>query len=262
MIDLQNEKDSRGIKLSCAGIRQFSHPIILGIDKKNQQTIATFSCSTSLQEEQRGAHMSRFIALLSPNDDGSLKTFSLENIADWHDRLLDSQEAHQGEISLKATFFLPKTAPVSKKSSLMDYELTLLAQGSKEKKTLSLFLKVHATSCCPCSKAISDFGAHNQRSLITLKATLIEESPTLSLHSLIGIMEQSASCDLYPLIKREDEKYVTERSYQNAKFAEDIARDLATNLSSYEGKIAQVSIDVENFESIHNHSAFASCVLY
>jgi GTP cyclohydrolase I len=139
--------------------------------------------------------------------------------------------------------------------------MTLSAQGSREKKILSLCLKVHATSCCPCSKAISDYGAHNQRSLITLHAqsNLSETFPRLT--DLIDTIEKSASCDLYPLIKREDEKYVTEKSYENAKFAEDIARDLVKNLTPFQTTLSNICVDVENFESIHNHSAFARCML-
>lgn len=259
MIDLQKEADRRGIKLSHAGISQFQYPIELLVDDQPQLCPATFSCSTALEAGQRGAHMSRFIELIAQCQPHA--TFSLDSLTLWHDKLLSCQSASQGELSLETQIFLPKLAPVSRKTSLLNYDLRLCIAGTQKQRTITITLKVACTSCCPCSKAISAFGAHNQRSQITSSFELIGQTPKDFFKRLITSIESAASCELYPLIKREDEKSVTEKAFNNAKFAEDIVRDSAVNLKEFLGIIDNVTIRAENFESIHNHNAFAQCTL-
>lgn len=261
MIDLQNEPDLRGIELSCAGISDFKHPIKLDIDGQAQHTIATFSCSTQLESAKRGAHMSRFIEMISGVNQNEESVFSINTMKSWHQELLKTQEASQGKLNLKCSFFLNKTAPKSQKSSLMNYDLELQSSGDFNNPTVKVIIHIPCTSCCPCSKAISQYGAHNQRTVITLSFNVVDLNQTPSLIEIIRSVEKSASSELFALIKREDEKFVTEKAYEGAKFAEDIARDTAQNLSIFLDKISKVHIHVENFESIHNHSAFAQCMI-
>lgn len=261
MIDIQSETDNRGVELSCAGIRQVEYPVSILIDNKKQHTVAKISCSVKLTQDKRGTHMSRFLEVLSEQTDSALSHFSLENLSQWHQIMLNKLEVSSGRISLQAPIFLEKVAPASGKKSLMNYDLTLDVYGSIDNPSINLTIKVPCTSCCPCSKAISKYGAHNQRTIITVTLNNINTQSQLSISQVIKLIETSSSCEIFALIKRSDEQFVTERAYENTKFAEDIARDCAQNLLTLQKSFKKAHIDVENFESIHNHSAFASCCI-
>jgi GTP cyclohydrolase I len=167
--------------------------------------------------------------------------------------MLASLEARGGRIEVSFPFFLRKTAPVSRATSLLDYEVTLIGECQGQGVRVFQRVRVPVTSLCPCSKKISDYGAHNQRSHLIIEAQLRED---ISIEELIRVAEDEASCELWGLLKRADEKFVTERAYENPKFAEDIVRDVAHRLNQ-DSRIAAYTVEVENFESIHNHSAFA-----
>jgi GTP cyclohydrolase I len=193
--------------------------------------------------------MSRFVALLEehrePLDQAALRTLLASMLA--------KLEAHSGRIEVTLPYFVMKTAPVSGVQSLLDYEATFIAEKRDGQTHMSMKVLVPVTSLCPCSKKISQYGAHNQRSHVTILAQLAGE---VAVEELIRIAEEEASCELWGLLKRPDEKFVTERAYENPKFVEDLVRDVATRLNADERIVAYV-LEAENFESIHNHSAYA-----
>jgi GTP cyclohydrolase I len=203
-----------------------------------------------LPAEQKGTHMSRFCALLeeskAPLDAGVFRQMLAQ--------MLSKLEARAGRIEVSFPYFVNKTAPVSGVQSLLDYEVTLVGEMRADGDT-RIFLKVQVpvTSLCPCSKKISQYGAHNQRSHVTINAELVADLP---IEDLVRMAEEEASCELWGLLKRPDEKFVTERAYENPKFVEDLVRDVAGRLNTDERVIAYV-LEAENFESIHNHSAYA-----
>lgn len=248
--DVQAQRDRRSIPIQRVGIRAVRHP--LNVATRNGRvvpTIGTWSLDVELPAQQRGTHMSRFIALIEsfdrPISPGALSTLLPV--------MLTKLEAQGGRIEVCFPFFISKAAPVSGATSLMDYEIVLTAEGRDGAVKVVQKVRVPVTSLCPCSKEISRYGAHNQRSNLTIEAEAASELPV---EDLIRIAEEEASCELWGLLKRADEKYVTERAYENAKFAEDIVRDVALRLNQ-DPRIAAYEVEVENFESIHNHSAFA-----
>jgi GTP cyclohydrolase I len=202
-----------------------------------------------LPADQKGTHMSRFVALLEehrePLDQSALRMLLASMLA--------KLEAHSGRIEVTLPYFVMKTAPVSGVQSLLDYEATFIAEKRDGQTHMSMKVLVPVTSLCPCSKKISQYGAHNQRSHVTILAQLAGE---VAVEELIRIAEEEASCELWGLLKRPDEKFVTERAYENPKFVEDLVRDVATRLNADERIVAYV-LEAENFESIHNHSAYA-----
>ncbi|HEY7765383.1 MAG TPA: GTP cyclohydrolase FolE2, partial [Aestuariivirgaceae bacterium] len=215
-----------------------------------QATIATFSMSVGLAAEAKGTHMSRFIELLDsqtqPLNQQRFKTLLLVMLA----RL----DARSGELEMRFPYFVTKAAPVSGIQSRLDYDVCWRSRVSAESEySFWMQVSVPATSLCPCSKEISAYGAHNQRSIIRIDVELKGE---MSIEELLGAAERSASCEVYGLLKRADEKYVTERAYENPKFAEDLVRDVALELNR-DPLVRAYVIEAENFESIHNHSAFA-----
>jgi GTP cyclohydrolase FolE2 len=206
--------------------------------------------TVALGATDKGTHMSRFVELLEAQTHAlTMPRFSLL-VADMLERL----QAPCGSIEMRFPYFVRKAAPVSGVQSQLDYEVIWKGSVSDDG-TYSFWMSVMvpATSLCPCSKEISEYGAHNQRSCITVSAEVLEE---MSIEDLIGVAERSASCEAYGLLKRPDEKYVTERAYDNPKFVEDIVRDVALALKE-DSRIGNYVVEVENFESIHNHSAFA-----
>ena len=202
-----------------------------------------------LPEDKKGTHMSRFIALLEDNR----TPLDVAAFAQLLSKMVLLLEADSGRIELNFPYFINKTAPVSGVESLMDYEVGLTGEIVNGKTEVTLKVLVPVTSLCPCSKKISAYGAHNQRSHITVNALLQADLPV---DELIAKIEAQASCELYGLLKRPDEKYVTERAYENPKFVEDLVRDVAGMLNADE-RIAAYKLEAENFESIHNHSAYA-----
>ncbi len=248
--DVQSRVDSRHIAINKVGIKDISHPVrIHGRDGQVQHTVANFCMTVFLPEQFKGTHMSRFVEILNLHEpDLSIPSFR-QLLKDMTQRL-DSSE---GYVEASFPYFVMKTAPVSGVKSLMNYQATLIGSCVNGTPVVSMKVVVPVTSLCPCSKKISDYGAHNQRSHVTISA---QSQSNLWLEDLIDIAEQEASCEVYAILKRPDEKYVTERAYDNPKFVEDMARDLAIRLNADE-RIDSYVVEVENLESIHNHSAYA-----
>lgn len=251
--DIQCRRDTRNIAIDHVGVKGVRYPIIIASTQGAISTIGDFSMSVGLKSEVKGTHMSRFIEMLE-SQSSPLTQDSFVNLAR---ATADRLGAPFCEVELKFPFFQSKTAPISGAQSLLDYDVVWRAVVSnKGDAEFTLKAIVPATSLCPCSKEISNYGAHNQRSLISIEATLRE---MVSLDELVDIAQNAASCEVYGLLKRPDEKFVTERAYDNPKFVEDMVRDVAVALNA-ESRISKYVIEVENFESIHNHSAYARIV--
>lgn len=248
--DVQGSVDTRNLPINRVGIKDISHPIsVIGKDGKKTATVANFSMSVSLPHDQKGTHMSRFVEQLNSKPiDISAKNFNAL-LTDMTQRL----EAKDGYIEMQFPFFVNKKAPVSGVESLMDYQVTLAGQIENNHLDSTLEVVVPVKSLCPCSKKISEFGAHNQRSHITVG---INCSNRIWLEDLIRLVEEQASAELFAILKRPDEKFITEQAYKNPKFVEDVVRDVANTFNNTDS-ISRYYIHAENFESIHNHSAFA-----
>lgn len=247
--DVQSTVDTRRIAIQRVGVKGVRYPITVKTGKGMQPSIGTWNMYVHLPEEKKGTHMSRFIALLE-NNRAPLDATSFGALMRQMVRLL---EADAGRIELSFPYFINKTAPVSGVESLMDYEIGMSGEIRDGALEVTLKVLVPVTSLCPCSKEISAYGAHNQRSHITVEAVLEGDLP---IDELIANIEAQASCELYGLLKRPDEKYVTERAYDNPKFVEDLVRDVAGMLNA-EPRVMAYKLEAENFESIHNHSAYA-----
>ncbi|HOA16279.1 MAG TPA: GTP cyclohydrolase FolE2 [Bacillota bacterium] len=252
MKDVQNQADARGIDIQNVGIKGFHMPLLIRTRQGGfQQVMANVSLSVSLPMHFKGTHMSRFIEALIPWGSKPISNAELRSLlVDTCEKL----EADQAEVTIAFKYFIEKKAPVSGRSSFMDYDCTFKARRDKDRHTFLLGVEVPVTSCCPCSKEISDFGAHNQRTLI--RATVRFHGGFLWIEDLVDRLESQGSCQLYPLLKREDEKFVTEQAYENAKFVEDILRDTVITLRN-EPLVSWFDVECESMESIHNHSAFA-----
>lgn len=250
--DVQSSVDTRHIPIESVGIRSVKYPVLLQLEgQQPMPSVGEFEMTVFLPADQKGTHMSRFVALLEEFQ-GSVLT--LDGYRGLLLKMLEKLDAPSGRIQMKLPYFLSKVAPVSGVSSLMDYELRFDGSAKEDQSTeVFVTVVVPVTSLCPCSKKISDYGAHNQRSHVTAR---VKVEGDLDISTLIQAVEAQASCELYGLLKRPDEKYVTERAYDNPKFVEDLVRDVAIAL----GKLPQVKgfeVEAENFESIHNHSAYA-----
>ena len=249
MPDVQDTPDTRHLVIQRVGVKGVRYPLTVRTGDSEQSTIGSWNMYVHLPENKKGTHMSRFIALLEgmegPLDVAHFSTLMRDML-----KLLDAQA---GRIEVNFPYFIKKTAPVSGVESLMDYEVGFIGEIRNGHLDVSLKVLVPVTSLCPCSKKISAYGAHNQRSHISVTALLQGE---LAVDELIAKIEAQASCELYGLLKRPDEKYVTERAYENPKFVEDLVRDVAGMLNDEPGILA-FTLEAENFESIHNHSAYA-----
>jgi GTP cyclohydrolase I len=248
--DVQNSRDTRHIAIDKVGIKDIRHPIVVkDRSGRDQHTVAQFKMFVSLPHNFKGTHMSRFVEILNQHEYEitveSFKRMSMEMV-----EILAAQEGH---IEMTFPFFVSKSAPVSGVKSLMDYEVSFIGQVKDGKPLVSIKIVVPVTSLCPCSKDISERGAHNQRSHVTVQ---VHTKYFIWIEELIDIVESVASCELYGLLKRPDEKYVTERAYDNPKFVEDMVRDIAIKFNQ-DVRIDAYTIESENFESIHNHSAYA-----
>lgn len=248
--DTQNSKDTRHIPIDKVGIKDIKHPVVIGDRNGGEQhTIARFNMYVNLPHNFKGTHMSRFVEILN-NHEYEITVKSFKTMIEEMTQVLNAQSGH---IEMTFPYFMNKSAPVSGVKSLMDYEVSFLGQIKDNKPTVLVKVVVPVTSLCPCSKSISDYGAHNQRSHIT---ATVQTRTFLWVEELIETVEKVASCELYGLLKRPDEKYVTEKAYDNPKFVEDIVRDVAVEFNKDE-RIAAYTVESENFESIHNHSAYA-----
>lgn len=247
--DVQNTPDKRQLAIDQVGIKSLRYPIFFQSDDAGPiRVVADFSMYVRLPHHVKGTHMSRFVELL---EQPSL-VFSVASMKAFMQDMLDLLEADNGHVEMRFPFFLSKAAPVSGVTSMMDYDLTLKADLGEQFK-LTVKAEIPVTSLCPCSKKISEYGAHNQRSLVTVE---VEVGDSLTLDQLIRMVEEQASSQLYGLLKRPDEKYVTEFAYDNPKFVEDLVRDIAGALDKATA-IDGFRVECENFESIHNHSAYA-----
>ena len=248
--DVQNLVDTRQIAINKVGIKSIRHPIKVQ-DKSGgiQHTIAMFNMYVSLPHNFKGTHMSRFVEILNSHE----REISVENFPAMLRDMVEKLEAESGHIEMSFPYFINKAAPVSGVQSLMDYDVTFIGEICGGEIRFSLKVVVPVTSLCPCSKKISEYGAHNQRSHVTVTA---RTNGFLWIEELVQLVESEASCELWGLLKRPDEKYVTERAYDNPKFVEDMVRDVAARLNA-EARIDAYIVESENFESIHNHSAYA-----
>jgi len=250
--DTQNTTDVRNIVINEVGIKDILHPInFINRDQEPLPSVANFTMTVRLPENVKGTHMSRFVEILIEKE----CTFSVQTFMNLVQAVADKLNSKSSHIIVDFPFFRKKSAPSSGVESLLDYHATLSGKIIDGKTDLSVKVVVPVTSLCPCSKSISKYGAHNQRSHITIEATALEGFD-LYLEDLIDLAEQKASSELYAVLKREDEKVVTERAYDNPAFVEDIVRDIAVELNNNE-KIDYYCLESENFESIHNHSAYA-----
>ena len=252
MADTQSAHDVRQLPIQQVGVKGVRYPIKLEVAGQTQHTSALWSLDVALPAEQKGTHMSRFVAWLHALHAQTIPlTYTL--LRQQLEQMLQLLQAQEGCVQADFHFFIEKTAPVSRVNSLLDYQGCWKAQTRSGITSIWAEVGVPVKSLCPCSKEISEYGAHNQRSIITIKAELLQP---LAWEDLVRIAEESASSEIWPLLKRSDEKWVTERAYDNPKFVEDLVRDVALRLNT-EPRIGQYAVEVENFESIHNHSAFA-----
>jgi GTP cyclohydrolase I len=255
--DTQAARDERQLVIQRVGIKDVRYPVTIRIGKGVLATVAQWDLDVALPAEQKGTHMSRFVewldALDAPLDAPALRV-QLRS-------MLEQLNAREGRIEARFPFFLRKRAPVSGVESLLEYqgrwiaEARRAARAAAEAVTTTIWAEVNVPvkSLCPCSKEISDYGAHNQRSHVTIRVELLAE---IDWPELVRFAEDAASSEIWPLLKRADEKWVTERAYENPKFVEDLVRDIALRLNA-DARVGRYSVDVENFESIHAHSAYA-----
>jgi len=248
--DVQSTADLRQIAINRVGIKGIRHPVVVK-DKSVgvQHTIATFNMYVHLPHNFKGTHMSRFVEILNRHE----REISVESFEHILREMVERLEAQSGYIEMSFPYFVNKTAPVSGVQSLLDYDVTLIGEIKAGVAQVTMKVLVPVTSLCPCSKKISERGAHNQRSHVTIT---LRTNRFVWIEDVVHIAEQQASCELYGLLKRPDEKYVTERAYDNPKFVEDMVRDIAAVLNADE-RIDAYVVESENFESIHNHSAYA-----
>ncbi len=248
--DVQSSLDTRRIAIDRVGIKAIRHPVVVA-DKDDgvQHTVAVFNMYVNLPHNFKGTHMSRFVEILNSHE----REISVESFQIILQEMIAKLETDSGHIEMTFPYFINKSAPVSQVKSLLDYEVTFIGEIKNGEYLFTMKVIVPVTSLCPCSKKISNYGAHNQRSHVTIS---VRTNSFVWIEDIIQIAESNASCELYGLLKRPDEKYVTEKAYDNPKFVEDIVRDIAEVLN-HDGRIDAYIVESENFESIHNHSAYA-----
>ncbi|NOY09544.1 MAG: GTP cyclohydrolase I FolE2 [Spirochaetes bacterium] len=249
MVDIQNSRDKRNIPINCVGIKNIRYPIVVQ-DRKNQRqpTVADVSLYVNLPHHYRGTHMSRLVEVLNEFK-GEVSYKNLDRILLRMKERLNAEKSH---LEFSFPYFLTKKAPVTLWESLMSYDCIIAATYDKHL-SITTTVRIPVHTLCPCSKEISDFSAHNQRGYVTITVEMIK---FVWIEDLITIAEESASCPLYSLLKREDEKYITEQAYKNPKFVEDVVREVAARLEKL-SYLRFFSVEAENMESIHNHSAYA-----
>ncbi len=248
--DIQAKQDTRKLAIDQVGIREIRHPVkVRDRAHGDQYTVATFNMYVGLPHNFKGTHMSRFVEVLNDHEN----VISVHSFKDIVKQVADKLASKTSSIEMTFPYFREKSAPVTGVKSLVDYEVTLFGVLKDDAVHITTRVIVPVTSLCPCSKEISSYGAHNQRSHVTI-TVLAEEF--VWIEELIDIAESNASSQLYGLLKRPDEKYVTEEAYDNPKFVEDMVRDIAGELIQDE-RVVSYTVESENFESIHNHSAYA-----
>ena len=248
--DVQGRADTRQIAIDKVGVKDIYHPVrVKDRSGGEQHTIANFNMYVYLPHNFKGTHMSRFVEILHEHE----REISVDSFRTMLADMVRRLDAEVGHIEMAFPYFVMKKAPVSGVQSLLDYRATLIGEIKGGKTSTWLKVVVPVTTLCPCSKRISEYGAHNQRSHVTISARI---DGHVWIEELVEVAESEASCELYGILKRPDEKYVTERAYDNPKFVEDMVRDVAVRLNNEE-RIAAYVVESENFESIHNHSAYA-----
>ena len=248
--DEQNTRDTRELPIDKVGVRGLRFPIQVR-DRAHsvQNTVATIGMFVDLPMEFKGTHMSRFVEVL--NSHGQM--IHVENIAELLGSMQQKLNANTSHLEIDFPYFITKKAPITKREGLIDYNVRFEANATGKEIDFVMTLRVPVATLCPCSKAISDYGAHNQRGEVTVAIRSLE---TVWIEDLITLVEESASCELYSLLKRPDEKAVTERAYENPVFVEDLVRNIVLRLKSRQ-QITWYRVEAENFESIHNHNAYA-----
>jgi GTP cyclohydrolase I len=249
--DVQGSADQRQLAIHKVGVKGLRYPLaLLDAEGQVQHTVAQVAMSVGLPPEVKGTHMSRFVEILEQ----PRAPLNVDRLLRMFEDMLLRLDASSGEIELAFPYFISKAAPVSAVESLLDYDVRMIvARRAGQAAELTLEIVAPVTSLCPCSKEISEYGAHNQRSHLTIVARL---RAAMTPDELVRLAEEEASCEVFGLLKRPDEKWVTERAYDNPKFVEDLVRDIALRLMR-EPRIAHWTVKSENFESIHNHSAYA-----
>jgi GTP cyclohydrolase I len=248
--DTQSERDDRKIAIDRVGVKDLRYPVQIR-DKARalQNTVATVTLAVDLPHHYKGTHMSRFIEVLTAHG----PVLGVREISAIPLELIERLKAETAHIEFRFPFFLEKKAPVTGAVGLMDYQVTFEVSATREKVDFVLWVEVPVTTLCPCSKAISARGAHNQRGIVTFGVRFLEP---IWIEDLVRLVEDCASCELYSLLKRPDEKAVTERAYDNPVFVEDLVRNVAAK-SNQQENIMWYRVEAENFESIHNHNAYA-----
>jgi len=253
MKDIQNTKDTRNVDIQKVGIKHLDLP--LTIQRKNQSNqivSAKAKVSVSLPRDYKGTHMSRFVEVLNEWRNKDLLGVDIKGCLQ---QIIKNLDAKSGYLEFKFKYFIDKIAPVTKSKSFMGYDCSFEGEINEDGYKFVLGVKVPVTTLCPCSKEISDNGAHNQRAIITVKVSY-DEDKHIWIEDLIDMVESCASCPVYPLLKREDEKFVTEKAWDNPRFVEDVLRETVLKLRNNE-IVNQFEVECEALESIHNHSAWA-----
>jgi GTP cyclohydrolase IB len=254
--DIQQTAPEHAITINWVGIRRLRYPIALELGANSQRTVAEFSLAVSLPPNERGTHMSRFVEEVA----ATRRSLSAQSLLAGAERLAARLETDAARVDITFPFFLEREAPASGSVAAVDYDGAISAVVSPAGRRLALSVKVPVTSLCPCSKEISDYGAHSQRGYVSITVSAVGEAVEsllmLDFTYLVAVAEQAASAPIYSLLKRSDERHVTMQAYDQPAFVEDVVRSVAAILSA-EHRIASFAVDVENQESIHNHSAFA-----
>lgn len=256
--DTQSSKDTRGVDIQKVGIKHLELPLIIQRKNESNQVVnAKVRVSVSLPKHYKGTHMSRFIEVLSEWKNKDLLGVDIKGCVA---AIIKKLSAQSGELEFRFKYFITKKSPVTKRPSPMSYECSFEGQLSNpgkdnEEYKFTLGVKVPVTTLCPCSKEISNCGAHNQRAIVSVKVSY-DETNHIWIEDLVKMIEKCGSSEIYPLLKRPDEKFVTEHAYENPKFVEDVLRDVVLTLRDDE-RINSFEVECEAFESIHNHSAWA-----
>ena len=249
MLDVQNQPDHRNLDIDKVGVKNIRYPITVKDKAKgSQRTVANINMYVDLPKDYKGTHMSRFIEILSEYR----HQISIDSIPRILEEMKKRLNAHSAHMEITFPYFIEKEAPISKSKGLMEYICTFIGSVNKGR-DLVVGLSVPVTTVCPCSKEISDFGAHNQRGEVRVQ---LRFNKFIWIEDIITLVEECASSEVYSVLKRGDEKYVTEKGYSNPMFVEDLVREIAVRLDA-DDNIIWFSVDSENFESIHKHSAYA-----
>ena len=253
MKDIQNLEDTREVDIQKVGIKHIEMPLIIQRkNSSNQVVYAKARVSVSLPKKYKGTHMSRFVEVLNEYQTKNLLGVDIKGCLE---DVLKKLHSTSGELEFKFKYFIDKTSPVSGLTAPMSYDCSFEGNINDGKYKFILGVVVSVTTLCPCSKEISDYGAHNQRALISVKVSYDEQNQ-IWLEDLIKLVESCSSCPVYPLLKRKDEKFVTEKAYENPRFVEDVLRETVVKLRHHEF-VNEFEVECEALESIHNHSAWA-----